>query len=145
YAKLSIRVNRPEDIGLAIARAYRVAVSGRPGGVYLDIPGEVLAQTMDKEDGEKSLFKIVDPAPAQLPGKEAIDRAVELLASAERPMVLLGKGAAYAQAENDVRELIESNNVPFLPMSMAKGLLPDNHEQSAAAARSHTIGNADVV
>src|SRR5699024_2158868 len=93
YAKLSIRVNRPEDIGLAIARAYRVAVSGRPGGVYLDIPGEVLAQTMDKEDGEKSLFKIVDPAPAQLPGKEAIDRAVELLASAERPMVLLGKGA----------------------------------------------------
>lgn len=145
YAKLSIRVNRAEDIGLAIARAYRVAVSGRPGGVYLDIPGEVLAQTIDKEVGEKSLIKIVDPAPAQLPGKEAIDRAVDLLASAERPLILLGKGAAYAQAENEVRDFVESNKIPFLPMSMAKGLLPDSHEQSAAAARSHTIGNADVV
>lgn len=145
YAKLSIRVNRAQDIGLALARAYRVAVSGRPGGVYVDIPGEVLAQTIDKEEGEKSLFKIVDPAPAQLPGKEAIDRAVDLLINAERPLVLLGKGAAYARAENEIRELVESNNVPFLPMSMAKGLIPDNHEQSAAAARSHTIGNADVV
>lgn len=145
YAKLSIRVNRVQDIGLALARAYRVAVSGRPGGVYVDIPGEVLAQTIDKEEGEKSLFKIVDPAPAQLPGKEAIDRAVDLLINAERPLVLLGKGAAYARAENEIRELVESNNVPFLPMSMAKGLIPDNHEQSAAAARSHTIGNADVV
>ena len=59
--------------------------------------------------------------------------------------MLLGKGAAYAQADDEIRSFIETTGIPFLPMSMAKGLLPDNHPQSAAAARSFAIGNADVV
>jgi oxalyl-CoA decarboxylase len=145
YAKASYRVNRPEDIGIALARAIRAAVSGRPGGVYLDLPGDVLAATLDAETAERSLVRVVDGAPRQLPAPEAVQRALDLLARAERPLILLGKGAAYAQADADIRAFVEKTGIPFQPMSMAKGLLPDDHPQSAAAARSHALAQADVV
>jgi oxalyl-CoA decarboxylase len=145
YAKAAYRVNRPQDIGVGLARAIRAAVSGRPGGVYLDLTAEVLGSVLDVETAKKSLIKVVDPATPQPPAPESVSRALALLASAKRPLVLLGKGAAYARADEEIRSFIESTGVPFLPMSMAKGLLPDNHPQSAAAARSYAIGNADVV
>ena len=145
YAKAAWRINRPQDIGTGIARAIRAAVSGRPGGVYLDLTAEVLGAALDAEAGRKSLVKAVDPAPPQPPAPGSVARALELLASAERPLAILGKGAAYARAEDEIRAFLEATRIPFLPMSMAKGLLPDDHPQSAAAARSHAIGNADVV
>jgi oxalyl-CoA decarboxylase len=145
YAKAAYRVNRPQDIGIGIARAIRAAVSGRPGGVYLDLTAEVLASGLDAEAGRKSLIKVVDPAPPHIPAPDAVGRALDLLASAQRPLAILGKGAAYAQADSEIRSFIETTGIPFLPMSMAKGLLPDDHPQSAAAARSYAIGNADVV
>jgi oxalyl-CoA decarboxylase len=145
YAKAAWRINRPQDIGTGIARAIRAAVSGRPGGVYLDLTAEVLGAALDAEAGRKSLVRVVDPAPLQPPAPGSVARALELLASAERPLAILGKGAAYARAEDEIRAFLEATHIPFLPMSMAKGLLPDEHPQSAAAARSHAIGNADVV
>ncbi len=143
--KAAFRVLHIEDIGIGIARAIRAAVSGRPGGVYLDLPAKVFAQTIDATAGKASLIKVVDPAPRQIPAPEAVQRALRLLASAKRPLIILGKGAAYAQADTEVRALIEKTKIPYLPMSMAKGLLPDTHEQSAAAARSYVLPEADVV
>ena len=143
--KAAFRVLHAEDIGVGVARAIRSAVSGRPGGVYLDLPAKLFAQTMDAEAGRNSLIKVVDPAPRQIPAQDAVQRALDLLKSAKRPLILLGKGAAYAQADNDIRALVEKTGIPYLPMSMAKGLLPDTHEQSAAAARSYVLPEADVV
>ncbi|MDT5012654.1 MAG: oxalyl-CoA decarboxylase [Mycobacterium sp.] len=145
FAKAAYRVNRVEDIGRGIARALRTAASGRPGGVYLDIPAAVLGQVIDAAAGGVSLHRVVDPAPRQLPAPEAVDRAISLLANAQRPLVVLGKGAAYAQADAQIREFIETTGLPFQPMSMAKGLLPDDHPQSTAAARSLALRKADVV
>lgn len=145
FAKAAYRVNRVEDIGRGIARAIRAAVSGRPGGVYLDIPAAVLGQTIDSAMGGASLRRVVDPAPRQQPAPEAVDRAIGLLANAERPLAVLGKGAAYAQADKQIRAFIEATGLPFLPMSMAKGLLPDDHPQSVATARSLALRKADVV
>jgi oxalyl-CoA decarboxylase len=145
FVKAAYRIGRVEDIGRGIARAIRTAISGRPGGVYLDIPGEVLGQAMDATAAADTIWRIVDPAPRQLPAPEAVGRALDLLAQARRPLIVLGKGAAYAQADNVIREFIETTGIPFLPMSMAKGLLPDAHAQSAAAARSLAIARADVV
>jgi oxalyl-CoA decarboxylase len=145
FAKAAYRISRVEDIGRGVARAVRAATSGRPGGVYLDIPGEVLGQVMDADAGAKSLWRVTDPAPAQLPAPEAVDRALALLAEAERPLVVLGKGAAYAQADEEIRALLEATGLPYLPMSMAKGLLPDDHPQSVASARSLALARADVV
>ena len=143
--KAAFRVLHAEDIGVGVARAIRAAVSGRPGGVYLDLPAKVFAQTMETEAGRESLIKVVDPAPRQIPAPDAVQRALKLLAGAKRPLIILGKGAAYAQADTEIRTLIEKTRIPYLPMSMAKGLLPDTHEQSAAAARSYVLPEADVV
>ncbi len=143
--KAAFRVLHAEDIGVGIARAIRSAVSGRPGGVYLDLPAKLFAQTMNAEAGQKSLIKVVDPAPRQIPAPDSVKRALDLLRGAKKPLILLGKGAAYAQADADVRALVEKTGIPYLPMSMAKGLLPDTHSQSASAARSYVLQEADVV
>ncbi len=145
FAKAAYRINRPQDIGIGLARAIHAAVSGRPGGVYLDITAATLGAVLDVETAQKSLIKPVDPAPRQIPAPDSIARAVELLSRAERPLIVLGKGAAYAQADEQIRMLVEQTGIPFLPMSMAKGMLDDNHSQSASAARSYVLGNADVV
>ncbi len=143
--KAAFRVLHAADIGIGIARAIRAAVSGRPGGVYLDLPAKLFGQVMDAEAGRKSLVKVVDPAPAQLPAPEAVKRALDVLRSAKRPLIVLGKGAAYAQADDAIRSFVEKSGVFFLPMSMAKGLLPDTHPQCAGAARSTVLKDADVV
>ncbi|HWZ72862.1 MAG TPA: oxalyl-CoA decarboxylase, partial [Casimicrobiaceae bacterium] len=145
HAKAAFRVLHAEDIGVGVARAIRAALSGRPGGVYLDLPAKLFPQTLDAEAGRKSLIKVVDPAPRQIPAPDAVQRALDLLKGAKRPLIILGKGAAYAQADADIRALVEKTGIPYLPMSMAKGLLPDTHEQSASAARSYVLPEADVV
>jgi oxalyl-CoA decarboxylase len=145
FAKAAYRVSRAEDIGRGVARAIRTAVSGRPGGVYLDIPAAVLGEVIDADHAAAKLWRVVNPAPRQLPELEAVDLAIDLLAGAKRPLIVLGKGAAYAQADEQIREFIETTGVPYLPMSMAKGLLPDDHPQSAATARSLALRRADVV
>jgi oxalyl-CoA decarboxylase len=145
FAKAAYRIHRAEDIGRGIARALRTAAAGRPGGVYLDVPAAVLGEIINKAKGEKSLWRVTDLAPRQLPAPEAVDRAIELLAAAERPLIVLGKGAAYARADAQLKEFIEATGIPYVPMSMAKGLLPDDHPQSAATARSLPLKQADVV
>ena len=145
YAKASYRINKAEDIGIGVARAIRAAVSGRPGGVYLDLPAQLLSQVIDAELGRKSIVKVVDPVPAQIPSPQSIERAIHLLKSAKRPLIILGKGAAYAQADAAIKALVEKSGIPYLPMSMAKGLLPDNHAQCASAARSFVLAEADTV
>lgn len=145
FAKAAYRVNKPEDIGIALARAIRASLSGRPGGVYLDLTTAVLESVIDKTQGEASLFKVEDPAPSQIPDQHSINKALELLKTAKKPLIILGKGASYAQADAEIQQFIEKTGIPFLPMSMAKGLLPDEHHQCAAAARSHALSNADAI
>lgn len=145
FVKASYRVNKPEDIGIGIARAIRAAVSGRPGGVYLDLPASVLEAALKETDADKSVFVVEDPAPEMLPSKKSVDKALQVLSEAKKPLVILGKGAAYSQSENEIKKFIEMTGIPFLPMSMAKGVLPDDHVLSAATARSFVLENADVV
>jgi oxalyl-CoA decarboxylase len=143
--KAAFRVLHAADIGIGFARAIRAAVSGRPGGVYLDLPAKLFGQVMNAEAGRKSLVKVIDPAPAQIPAPSAVKRALDVLKSAKRPLIILGKGAAYAQADDAIKSFVEKSGAPFLPMSMAKGLLPDLHPQCAGAARSTVLKDADVV
>ncbi|WP_072387632.1 oxalyl-CoA decarboxylase [Hyphomicrobium sp. CS1BSMeth3] len=143
--KAAYRVLHAQDIGIGIARAIRSAVSGRPGGVYLDLPAKLFGQVMNAEAGRKSLVKVIDPAPAQIPAPDSIKRALDVLKSAKKPLIILGKGAAYAQADDAIRTFVEKSGVPFLPMSMGKGLLPDTHPLCAGAARSTVLKDSDVV
>lgn len=146
--KEAYRVNKAEDIPTAVARAYRAAVSGRPGGVYLDVTTPCMAEVITAEEGEKLLaatFPLVDPAQPVSPSQEAIDRALTLLAGAKRPAFVIGKGAAYAQVEDKVKELVEKTGIPYYPMSMAKGFLPDDGPLSALSCRKEVMEQADVV
>jgi oxalyl-CoA decarboxylase len=143
--KAAFRVLHAQDIGIGVARAIRAAVSGRPGGVYLDLPAKLFGQVMNADAGKKSLVKVIDAAPAQIPSPESVKRALDVLKSAKKPLIILGKGAAYAQADDAIRMLVERSGVPFLPMSMGKGLLPDTHPQCAGAARSTVLKDSDVV
>ena len=145
FVKASYRINRPQDIGVGVARAIRAAMSGRPGGVYLDITTAMLSTTMDIQEAQNSLFVPIDPTPVQIPCSTAVKRALKLLSGATKPLVIIGKGAAYSRVEEQLKEFIEKTGIPFLPMSMAKGLLPDDHPQCAAAARSLVLAQADVV
>ena len=143
--KAAFRILHAQDIGIGLARAIRAAVSGRPGGVYLDLPAKLFGQVMNAEAGKKSLVKVIDPAPAQIPAPASVKRALDVLKSAKRPLIILGKGAAYAQADEAIKAFVEKTGAPFLPMSMAKGLLPDTHPQCAGAARSTVLKDSDVV
>src|ERR1700739_4468044 len=143
--KEAFRVFNAPDCGIGLARAIRAAVSGRPGGVYLDLPAKLFGQVMNAEAGQKSLGKVIDAAPAQIPAPASVKRALDVLKSAKRPLIILGKGAAYAQADEVIKDFVEKSGAPFLPMSMAKGLLPDLHPQCAGAARSTVLKDADVV
>ena len=143
--KAAFRVLHAQHIGIGVARAIRAALSGRPGGVYLDLPAKLFPQVMDAEAGAKSLVKVIDPAPAQIPAPAAVKRALDVFKSAKRPLIILGKGAAYAQVDDQIRAFVEKTGAPFLPMSMAKGLLPDTDSQCAGAARSTVLKDSDVV
>lgn len=143
--KFALRCSHAKDIPSAVARAYRAAVSGRPGGVYIDMTTPALAEIMDAADAEKLFYTPVDIYAPQAPSAEAIERAAKTIASAKRPAVLLGKGAAYAQVDDKIKTLIETYKIPYLAMSMAKGLMPDDGELSALSCRSTIMKEADVV
>ena len=143
--KAAYRVNRAEDIVTGVVRAYRAAISGRPGGVYLDVTTPCLGQVMDRDEAEKLFYQPVDLEPVMVPSDESVKRAVEMLASAKKPAIVIGKGAAYARVEDKLKALVEKTGIPYFPMSMAKGVLPDNGPLSALSCRSTIMEDADVV
>ncbi|MDE7092761.1 MAG: oxalyl-CoA decarboxylase, partial [Muribaculaceae bacterium] len=145
YVKAAFRCSHAKDIPQAVARAYRAAVSGRPGGVYIDMATPALAEIMDRDEAEKLYYTPTDLYSPVAPNNEAVKRAAQTLLSAKRPAILLGKGAAYAQVENQIKELVETYNIPYLAMSMAKGVMPDNGPLSALSCRSTIMEQADVV
>lgn len=145
FTKAAFRIDKIEDIGLGVARAIRTACSGRPGGVYVDLPDTLLGQTMDAAAAAETLFTVNDPAPAMIPSQESVDHALQLLSQAKNPLIFLGKGAAYARADEEINEFIHKTGIPFQPMSMAKGLIPDTDPLCTASCRGLAMRSADVV
>lgn len=143
--KAAFRCSHAKDIPSAVYRAYRAAVSGRPGGVYIDMTTPALAEIIDATEADKLFFEPVDLYSPVAPNEAAVDRAVEILTSAKQPAILLGKGAAYAQVDDKIKTLIEKYNIPYFPMSMAKGLMPDDGPLSALSCRSTIMEKADVI
>ncbi|OAY60450.1 hypothetical protein MANES_01G113700v8 [Manihot esculenta] len=150
FSKFSVKAKDIKDIPNCVVQVIDQAVSGRPGGCYLDLPSDVLHQTVTEPEAESLVTAAFNSSKSksvangsEVPTSE-IEGAVELLRKAERPLIVFGKGAAYARAENELRKLVETTGIPFLPTPMGKGLLPDTHELAASAARSLAIGKCDV-
>ncbi|XP_054824080.1 2-hydroxyacyl-CoA lyase [Prosopis cineraria] len=149
FSKFSVKAKDIREIPNCVAQVLDWAASGRPGGCYLDLPSDVLHQKVSESEAENLLIdaeklRVKDGegvASLQIP---KIEEVASLLRHAERPLIVCGKGAAYARAEDALKKLVESTGIPFLPTPMGKGLLPDTHELAATAARSLAIGKCDV-
>uniref|UniRef100_A0A5B6Z8P5 2-hydroxyacyl-CoA lyase n=1 Tax=Davidia involucrata TaxID=16924 RepID=A0A5B6Z8P5_DAVIN len=148
FSKFSAKATDIKEIPNCVFDVLDRAKSGRPGGCYLDIPSDVLHQTVTESEAEKLMIdaeKCRKQDVIETVWSSEMEKAVSLLRHAERPLIVFGKGAAIARAENALKKLVESTGIPFLPTPMGKGLLPDTHELAATAARSLAIGKSDVV
>ena len=143
WVKYAARPDRIERIPYFIEQAVRTSILGRPGAAYLDLPGDLISGTAEEEE-VRWIPPVGDP-PRTTVSHEDVQSALAALKSAERPLVIVGKGAAYSRAEDEVREFIERTQLPFLATPMGKGVIPDDHPLSAAPARSHILQNADLI
>ena len=143
FAKMARRAESIERVPYYVEQAVRTSMYGRPGAVYLDFANDVISGRI--EDSEVAFRPRCPDAPRTYAEPSSIDAAVDALKSAERPLVIVGKGMAYARAEDEVREFIDKTQLPFLASPMGKGVVPDDHPLSVAPARSHALQNADLV
>lgn len=149
FSKYSVKATDITKIPTVVFEVLDRAGSGRPGGCYLDLPTDVLHQSVTDSEAQKLIDEAENSRKKELIAKPVvknseIGKAVALLRKAERPLIVFGKGAAYARAENALKKFVESTGIPFLPTPMGKGLLSDTHELAATAARSLAIGKCDV-
>ncbi|CAN6706491.1 unnamed protein product [Malus baccata var. baccata] len=148
FSKFSAKAKSIKEIPDCVFQALAKAGSGRPGGCYLDFPSDVLHQTISEAEAESLLATVTEKfgesEKVLCVQNSQIEEAVSLLRHAERPLIVFGKGAAFARAENELGKLVERTGIPFLPTPMGKGLLPDTHELAATAARSLAIGKCDM-
>jgi 2-hydroxyacyl-CoA lyase 1 len=143
FCKFAHAIDTVARIPYYVEMATRNAIYGRPGAAYLDFPDDMITGKVD-EDKIVRVQKCPDP-PRMVAPPENIEEALNLLEKAERPLVLVGKGMAWSRAEDEVRTFIERTQIPFLRSPMGKGVMPDDHPLSVAAARTLALQNADVV
>ncbi|MEE9277854.1 MAG: thiamine pyrophosphate-dependent enzyme, partial [Dehalococcoidia bacterium] len=143
FVKWADSVTDARRIPRAIASAVRSSISGRPGPVYLDLPGDVIDASVDESEIQWEA-RVPDP-PRTRVDDDSVRSAIEALKSASNPLVIVGKGAAWSRAENEVREFIDKTHLPFLPTPMGKGVIPDDHPLNVSAARTSALKGVDVV
>ncbi|MCC6387697.1 MAG: oxalyl-CoA decarboxylase [Dehalococcoidia bacterium] len=143
YVKYAARPDSIQRLPFFVEQAVRTTIYGRPGAAYLDLPGDMISGSVDEAE-VKFPPRCPEP-PRTLAPEENIKGALAALKSAERPLVIVGKGAAYSRAEDEVRKFVETTGLPYLASPMGKGVIPDDHPQSIAAARSFALQNADLV
>ena len=143
FCKWVGQAERLEHIPRYIATAVRLAIAGRPGPVYLDLPGDIIMSRVDEAKIDYPPRVEAPPTPQVDPA--LIKKAIGALRSARQPLAIIGKGAAWARAEEQVRRFIDETQMPFLPSPMGKGVVPDDHPLSVAAARTYALQNTDLV
>ena len=134
--------SRPSLDGLSrsIADAYRTSFYGRGGTGFVDLPADII-----QGSAESQTVTPVPMPPRAAGDQRDIDHVAQMIKSARAPLFVIGKGAAYAQAEESIRQLIYQSRVPFLPTPMGKGVVADSHPSNASPARSTALRQADVV
>ncbi|MEE8386713.1 MAG: oxalyl-CoA decarboxylase [Dehalococcoidia bacterium] len=143
WVKYAARPDRTARLPFYIEQAVRLSIYGRPGATYIDLPNDIIVGEV--EEGELQMPPRCPEPPRPLASQESIDAALAALRSAERPLVIVGKGAAYARAEDEVRAFVEATRLPYLASPMGKGVIPDDHRLSVAPARSFALQNADLI
>lgn len=133
-------------IPFMLEKAYRTAFYGRPGPSFVDLPANFIRVSMASSPEILSSTKLSVPdCPKSMASTDMVSRVCTLLKSAKSPLVVIGKGCAYARAESPIQRFIDEVRLPFLPTPMGKGVMPDSHPLNVASARSTALAGADVV
>jgi thiamine pyrophosphate-dependent acetolactate synthase large subunit-like protein len=138
--KWSATVEATSSIPAFLERAFKVAISGRPGPVYLDLPEDVLTGLAIRSD---VVVPNCESPPA--PDTRAIMRAADILLSAKRPAILIGKGVRWSEPYQELARLVNDYGLPFITSAMGRGYLPDAHPLCCNDARSLLMSKADAV
>src|SRR6478736_4628079 len=136
-------VERVDRIPFYVEQAVRTAWYGRPGATYLDLPDDVILGRVDEADVRQAAT--IAPPPRSQASDADVEAAIAALRTAERPLVIVGKGMAWSRAEAEVRAFVDQTKLPFLNSPMGKGVMPDDHPLSVGAARSHALREADLI
>jgi len=144
--KFAAQPSAVDRVPFIIEKAFRTAFYGRPGSTFVDIPANFIRTNLDVSAVKAMTAQLSVPEkPVTMASPDALSRAVDLIKCAKAPLLVIGKGCAYARAEKSIRELVDATQLPFLPTPMGKGVLPDSHRLNVAAARSAALAGADVV
>jgi len=143
FCKFAHGIESVRRIPYYVEMATRHAIYGRPGACYLDLPDDIISGECDLDDIVQ-VERVPEP-PRMVAPTENIEAALDVLEGAERPLVLVGKGMAWANAENEVRDFIDRTQLPFVRSPMGKGVVPDDHPLAVSAARTLALQNADVI
>ncbi|XP_063466832.1 2-hydroxyacyl-CoA lyase 1 isoform X3 [Symphalangus syndactylus] len=143
YTKFSARPSSIEAIPFVIEKAVRSSIYGRPGACYVDIPADFVNLQVNV-NSIKYMERCMSP-PVSMAETSAVCTAASVIRNAKQPLLIIGKGAAYAHAEESIKKLVEQYKLPFLPTPMGKGVVPDNHPYCVGAARSRALQFADVI
>ncbi|KAI9781684.1 MAG: hypothetical protein M1816_002208 [Peltula sp. TS41687] len=144
YTKWAIRTPTLNSIPDAIRNAYRASCFGRPGTSFVDFPADIIQGTLHAQHHVEGMKKVGLP-PRGGAEEEKLRKVATVLKDARAPLVVIGKGAAYARAENAIREFIDRTSIPFLSTPMGRGVVPDSHPRNVSSARSTALRQADVV
>ena len=143
FCKFAHGIESVRRIPYYVEMATRHSIYGRPGACYLDLPDDIITGECDLEDVVQ-VERVPEP-PRMIAPTENIEAALNVLEGAERPLVLVGKGMAWAHAESEVRAFIDRTQLPFVRSPMGKGVVPDDHPLAASAARTLALQQADVI
>ena len=143
FCKFAHAIEHTHRIPFYVEQAVRQSIYGRPGATYLDIADDIIRGEVD-DDKLDFPPKSAEP-PRSMAMTEDIQKAIAALQSAEKPLVIVGKGMAWSRAEDEVRAFIERTKLPFLASPMGKGVMDDSHPLSVGAARSTALKEADVI
>lgn len=141
--KAAYRVDIASRIPEYISLAFREAMDGKKGPVYLDLPGDILSAKVDDEKLYWPTNYRVDARPAGDPA--LVKRAIELLAKAQRPLLVTGSGVLWSGAADEMRQFVEATGIPFFTTPQGRGVVPEDHPRAFPAARSMAFQEADVV
>lgn len=141
--KAAYRVDIASRIPEYISLAFREAMDGKKGPVYLDLPGDILSAKVDDEKLYWPTNYRVDARPAGDPA--LVKRAVELLAKAQRPLLVTGSGVLWASATAELRQFVDATGIPFFTTPQGRGVIAEDHPRAFPAARSTAFREADVV
>ncbi len=143
--KWADRVYNLKRIPAQVNAAFQKAMSGKPGPVYLDFPGDVLYAKIDEKEVDWSLSGRALLGARPMGEQRVVDELIDALGRAKQPIILTGSGIIWSQAWEELRAFVEKAGIPFYTTPQGRGVLADDHELSYLAMRSTAFRDADLI